>query len=767
MQNTEQILQFHLIKDELKRFAKTELGKEYASSLVAFDTKEETLIQINALKEMLNILGKFGSLPIAFSINALPLIKHAKKGGILTERDLDMIAEDVLTSMALIKFLNKVDDNATYIKNKAKEFVDLTSLEKEIHRVINKSQVVDDKASKELYEIRQQIAACEKKLSSQVLSIAYRYKDYLSDESVTIRDGHYVLPVKTTLKNKVKGIIYDISDSGFTTFIEPNEIVQLNNDIITLKIREADEVKRLLKMLTQLVALEEESIMNNNLIIGYFDFLMAKGLYANENDGIIPSYNEENIIYFKSAAHPLIDRNKIVRNSFYFDANKKIIIISGPNAGGKTVALKTVGILCYMFKCGLALPVREGNICYINNIYVDIGDSQSISDNLSTFSAHITNVSEICNKANKNDLILIDELGTGTDPLEGEALAIAIVKHLLNKDCLALISSHFSRLKEFAFTSNKIDNASMLFDETNLSPTYMYKQGVPGQSYALDVASRYNLNEKIISDAKTFLADVKSSDVNELMNELHKAALENEVNRLEVEKLRKELDKERKIFEADKNLLKEKREKLLESVNLEKEQIIEDAKDKVDEILKLLNKEDIKQHEIIEAKKALDDLAYKESVIDYNEKIEVNDYVSVPSLSLRGKVNKINGNKAHLISDGGMSFTVDIKKLHKIDTPSKKKIQNVFVDDKIMSKSVGLELNIIGKRYEEAKVELEKYLDTCRIKKLKQVRIIHGLGTGALKRMTHEYLKSANFIDSFRLGNEYEGGMGATIVILK
>lgn len=767
MQNEENILQFDLIKQYLKEYAKTELGKEAANNLSPFQTKEETLKEINALKEMLIILGKHGSLPIAFSVDALPLINHAKKGGILTERDLDMIAEDVLTSMALIKFLNKVDNSCSYIKEKAKQFIDLSSLEKEIHRVINKSQVVDDKASKELHEIRQRIASSEKKLSSQVLSIAYRYKDYLSDESVTIRDGHYVLPVKTTLKNKVKGIIYDISDSGFTTFIEPNEIVQLNNDIITLRLREADEVKRLLKMLTQLVALEEESIRNNNLIIGYFDFLMAKALYANETDSIIPDFNEENKIFFKSAAHPLIDKNKVVRNTFHFDNDKKIIIISGPNAGGKTVALKTVGILVYMFKCGLALPIREGNICYINKVYVDIGDSQSISDNLSTFSAHITNVGEILNKATKDDLILIDELGTGTDPLEGEALAISIVKYLLNKNCLALISSHFSRLKEFAFTSKNIDNASMLFDEENLSPTYMYKQGVPGQSYALDVAKRYNLNENVIKEAKEYLSSVKASDVNELMNELHKAALENEFNRLEVEKLNKELAKERKIFEADKNLLKEKREKLLESVNKEKEQIIEDAKDKIDEILKLLNKEDVKQHEIIEAKKALDDLAYKESVIDYNEKIEINDYVSVPSLSLKGRVNKISGSKALLISDGGMKITVDVKKLHKIDAPVKKKVQSTFIDEKIMSKSVGLELNLIGQRVEEALENLSKYLDMCRIKNLKQVRIIHGLGSGALKRMTHDYLKKANFIESYRLGNEYEGGMGATVVILK
>lgn len=767
MQDEKKILQFDLIKERIKEYAKTELGKQYADGLAPFSSKEETLREIKTLQEMFYVLSHYGSLPIAFSVDALPLIKHAKKGGILTVRDLDMIAEDVLTSMSLIKFLNKVDESNINIKTKAKQFVDLTSLEKEIHKVINKSQAVDDKASKELYEIRQKIGSAEKKLNSQVLSIAYRYKDFLSDESVTIRDGHYVLPVKTTLKNKVKGIIHDISDSGYTTFIEPQEIVEANNDIILLKLLEQDEIKRLLKMLTSLVALEEESIMNNNRIIGYFDFVMAKAMYGSETDSVIPSFNEEEIIEFKSAAHPLLDKNKVVRNSFYFDKNKRIIVISGPNAGGKTVALKTVGILIYMYKCALALPIRDGNICYINNIYVDIGDSQSISDNLSTFSAHITNVASICKKAQKDDLVLIDELGTGTDPLEGEALAISVIKHLLNKKCFALISSHFSRLKEFAFTSKEIDNASMLFDEQNLTPTYIYKQGVPGQSYALDVASRYNLDINIIKEAKSFLDEIKSSDVNELMNELHKAAVENEFQKAEIEKERKQLEKERKIFEADKSLLKEKREKLLESVNEEKEQILLDAKEKVEEILKSLNKKEIKQHELIDIKKQIDDLEYQQSIVEYNEKINVNDYVSVPSLSIRGKVERINGNKAFIITDAGLSFSLDIKKLHKEEGIVNRKVFRNKYDDKIMTKSVGLELNLIGQRYDEAKTNLEKYLDDCRIKNLKQVRIIHGLGSGALRRMCHEYLKGCSFVASFRSGNEHEGGMGATVVILK
>ena len=766
MQNIEEIFQFNLIQETLSTFARTSRGKNMALNLKPYEFKDELIYELESLKEMLFTIQRNGLFPISFSEDAIPLIALGKKGGILSIRDLDMIAEDVLTSFAVIKYINKIDDSCINLKEKGKEFNDLSSLEKEIHRCITKSQTIDDKASPTLFEIRKKIAKLEKELNSTVINIASRYKEFLSDESVTLRDGHYVIPVKTSYKSKVRGIIHDVSDSGFTTFIEPSDIVELNNDLVSLHFEEQDEIRKILKSLTNLCVLQEIEILKNNDLIAYFDFLMAKSLYAGEIDANIATLSEDNELYLRSARHPLIPRDKVVANSFSFNKEKRLVIISGPNAGGKTVALKTVGLLCYMHKCALAVSALEAKIPFFNNIFVDIGDNQSISDNLSTFSAHISHIGEITRRVKSKDLVLIDELGTGTDPSEGEALAIAVIKKLVSVNCIALISSHFSRLKEYAFTSKNIDNASMLFDEDNLTPTYIYKQGVPGQSYALEVADKYGLAKDIINEAKEYLTKIKESDVNELMNELHKAALNNELRAKQIQEEKAKLEKERKIFEADKNLLKEKREKLLESVENEKEEIINSAKEEVDEILKKLNNPNLKAHEVIKLKKELDDLSKAPENIHYNEKVEVGCYASIPSLNINGKVMKINGNKAYINSDSGMSFQVEIAKLHIIDEPAIKKTFKRNVDQAITS-NVGLECNVIGLHVDEAMIKVEKYLDQCQLKGHKQVRLIHGFGSGALKNAIREYLKKCSFIESYRSGNEYEGGGGATVVYLK
>ena len=766
MQVEAEVFQFSEIKKALFELAKTARGKQEALELMPFDSEKVLKEELSALDEMIKTISRNGLFPIAFSENAIPLINHGKKGGILSIKDLDMIGEDILTSFAVIKFLNKVDASFAHLIEKGKQFKDLSALEKEIHRCITKSQTIDDKASPELWEIRKSIAKLEKELNNIVISIASKYKEFLSEESATLRDGHFVLPVKTSYKTKIKGIIHDVSDSGYTTFIEPSEIVELNNNIVSLHFEEQDEIRKILKALTNLCVLQEEEIINNNNLIAYFDFLSAKALYAQEIDGVIADISDDGELYLRSARHPLIDRSKVVSNSFHFDKNKRVVIISGPNAGGKTVALKTVGVLSYMHKCGLAVSALEAKIPYFDNIYVDIGDSQSILDNLSTFSAHISHIGEITNKVKKKDLVLIDELGTGTDPSEGEALAIAVIKKLVDVGCISLISSHFSRVKEYAFTSENIDNASMLFDEESLKPTYIYKQGVPGQSYALEVADKYGLGKDIIKDAKEYLLSIKQTDVNELMNELHKAALNNELRANEIKEEKAKLEKEKKIFEADKTLLKEKREKLLEGVEKEKEEIINNAMDEVDEILKKLNEKDIKPHEVIKLKKELDDLRKAPENINYNEKIEVGSYVSIPSLGLNGKVMRLSKDKAFINTDSGMSFNVDVKKLHLIDEPPIRKTFKNNIDTKIKT-SVGLECNVIGLHVDEALERVSKYLDDCRVKGLKQVRLIHGLGSGALRNAIRDYLKKSNFIESYRSGNEYEGGGGATVVILK
>ena len=745
MQNIYLTFEFERIKESLKEFSKTELGRKYIDELIMYDNPNEMNEALLDLQEMMSCLIRFGPFPILTSANAILLIELAKKTALLTPRDLELIAEDVLTSQQITKHLNKLTDEYVRIKEIGSTFNDLENLEKEIHRVITPSLTISDNASPELKEIRRKIKKEEQALEQKVASLSFTYSKYLNDDNATIRDGHFVLPVKTVDKNKVPGIIYDVSDSGATTFIEPMEIVQLNNNLTSLKVEENEEIRKILRALTALVLLQENEIIHNNKIIAKFDFLQAKSNYASSINAEIATYSKELVVDLVNARHPLIDKEKVVANTYHLDSNKRILIISGPNAGGKTVSLKTVGILVLMNQCGLAIPVSKATLGYFNNIYIDIGDNQSLSDNLSTFSAHMSQLAEIIDLAKEKDLVLLDELGTGTDPNEGEALAYSITKHLESKKVYGMISSHFGALKELAFLNENLENSSMIFDEEHLQPTYIFKIGAPGHSYALDVASRYNISNKILDDAKQYLKNKDNSETNKL------------------DKKEKQLEKKQKELTTQETLLKQRREDLLSSVNKEKQAIIDNAKKEIDYIISQLSNTDLKLHEVIDLKKKLDSLTDKVEEVVYDEEINVDDYVSIPSLNIEGRVNRIKGNKAHILCDNGLSFDVEKTKLHKIETPKVNKKAHKTNYDIAINTNVGLELNIIGDRVEEAMNKVIKYLDNVRLKRLSTVRIIHGFGSGALRKAVHNYLNTQKDL-TYRLGGENEGGGGATVI---
>lgn len=767
MQDIYQTFEFNKIQESIKEYAKTEIGREMIDSLRMLPNQKEVTETLLDLNEMISIVNRFGVMPIATSANALYLIDLAKKTALLTPRDLNLIADDVLTSKAILKFIDKIDVSYPRIKSKTDTFEDLSSLEKEIHRVITPSLTISDKATPELKEIRDKLRRLESSLQQKVASLAFTYSKYLNDDNATIRDGHYVLPVKTVEKSHVLGIVYDVSDSGATTFIEPMEIVQINNQLTSLKVEENEEIRKILKGLTALVLLQEKEIIHNNKVIADLDFLIAKSLYANELDAVVADNSDKQIVDLVQARHPLINKNKVVANSYHIDDEKRVVIISGPNAGGKTVSLKTVGILVLMNQCGLAVSAEKATLGYFKNIYIDIGDNQSLSDNLSTFSAHMNQIGEITQKVGGKDLVLIDELGTGTDPREGEALALSIIKYLENKNCLAMVSSHFSALKEYAFLSEHIDNSSMIFDEEKLLPTYKFRQGAPGMSYALDVANRYGISVEIVAEAKDFLSKSSVNDTNELLSVLQKKL--DSASKLEDELKRKqrELDALEKKLDGDEQLLKDRRNKLLEDVKDEKQQIIDKAKKEVDEIISALSKDGTKLHEIIDLKKKLEDLEESEDIVDYNEEIQNGDYVSIPALNINGRITRINGNKARIVSDAGLSFDAELSKLHKVNAPKESKVKrNTNPIDLSLGTNVSLELNIIGMHVEEASNALIKYIDNCRLKHFKQVRIIHGFGSGALRKMTREYLDTQKDL-TYRAGDGSEGGGGATVVIFK
>ena len=608
MQDIYQTFDFYKIKEKLLEYSKTELSKSYIEELTMMSSYDEVKKNLLDLNEMTSIIIRFGPLPIGNSANALRLIEMAKKTGLLTPHDLNLVAEDVLTIDKITQYFKKIDVSYERVVAIATDINDLTNLEREIHRVITPSLTVADNATAELKEIRNKIRKLEVKLQDKIATLAFSYSQYLNDENSTIRDGHFVLPVKTVDKNKVPGIVFDVSDSGATTFIEPIDICNINNEMTSLKIQENEEIRKILKGLTALVLLQENEILHNNEVIAHLDFLSAKAMYANEIDAIVAEFSDKQYIDLQEARHPLIDRNKVVSNSFHLDEDKRIIVISGPNAGGKTVSLKTVGLLVLMNQCGLAIPVKKATLGYFKNIYVDIGDNQSLSDNLSTFSAHISQISEITNVVAGKDLVLFDELGTGTDPKEGEALALSVTKYLENKHVLCMISSHFEALKEYAFTSEIIDNASMIFDEEHLLPTYRFHQGAAGHSYALWVAKKYGIDEGIIKNAEAYLSGQDKSDALLLMDTLQKKLDETIKLEEKLLKEKKDADALAKKLEVDEANLKIRRDKLLEDVKDEKEKLLKNAREEISFILSKLNNSDIKLHEVIELKKQLEDL---------------------------------------------------------------------------------------------------------------------------------------------------------------
>ena len=763
-------LEFNKIQEKLNLYIKTEVGKNLVNTLELSTDFFLLQKELSFVEEMMNLIVRFGTLPIINSSDLAIKIGFAKKGGILTPKDLNDIAEDIETSSKVISFVKKCEGNYENIKDFIKDFNVLNHLSNSIKGVISPSLTIYDNASSKLKSIRTKIVSTQQELTARINSLVRTYSSILSDGNITLRNDHFVLPVKTTEKNKIQGIIHDVSNTGETTFIEPNSIVELNNKIYVLKLEEQEEIKRILLELTKEVLSYENEILTNNQMLGYLDFVQAKSLYGNDIDGYVATLEKEQQIHLIGAKHPLLNKDTCIPNSFELNKDHRIMIITGPNAGGKTVALKTVGLLILMNQCGLPLPTSKKPILSIfNNIYLDVGDNQSIQDNLSTFSAHITNIAQIVKNIGGKDIVLIDELGTGTSPNEGEALAISVINEILFKNSFGIISSHFEGVKILAMQNDNIINASALFDEEKLLPTYKIKVGMPGKSYGVDVASRLGMPVHIIENAKNYLANHQEQNLDNAINKLEKQYTLNE-------KLSEELNAKLKNIEAKEiesnkilaNIDKIKEEAMLEAEE-QKEELLKKARIEIDSILKELKENEIKLHTITAAKKALENLETEEIEVDSpNQEVEINDYVKIKDTNMQGKIIRKVKNNITVITQEGLSINTTTNKVIKTMAPAKKVAPRMTKGDQMIFKqSVPLELNVIGLHVDEALEKVEKYLDTCLARKIKSCRLIHGSGTGALRSAIHNYLKTLKSVDSFRLGGAGEGGVGATVVTFK
>lgn len=769
MQNVFEVLEWSRLLQKILPHARTEKGKERIAGLSPIPLKRlnEEIARFSEMDKTYYLLGR---LPIDASENLDPALELARKQGCLNVEELERICHDISLSSDLKRFFAKAYD-APKLKEYVAALPNLGHIEEKIHKVIAPDLSIYDHASPELHRIRVQLARLEKTMMQTLGTVLEEHSSMLSDSHLTLRNGHYVLPVANAYKNQVRGIVQDVSNSGGTTFIEPEKIVRLNNEMVMLRNEEKEEIHRILLELSHHVGAEEAALKEINDAIGYLDFLQAKALYGEEIHGHVASLSEKEGLFLPGARHPLLDPRKVVANDFVLSPQQKIVILSGPNAGGKTVALKTIGLCVLMFESALPLPCLEGAyVPYYSSIYLDIGDSQSLQDNLSTFSGHMANLAGILSLVGGKDLVLLDEVGTGTSPKEGEALAKAIVLSLLKNHATALVSSHFEGLKAFAFEHPEIENASMLFNEEELAPTYKIKMGLPGESYGLKVARRYRLPEDVVAMAEEELAKESDLRVSEAIARLGESTRQTE--ELKERLLREEASFKKKEQEmaAKERALLVKEERFLEDVKKEKAALIEKAEKRIAEVMDSLNSPEVKLHQAIAMKKRLEELKEKEAEESFDEEIALGDYVKIPSLGIVGKVTRIQGKRVALLTRDGMSFETTKDKLKKDKEPETKPVRRkaTSVDSLGSGPSVGLELNLIGYHVDEALIAIDKYLDACRRKGFERVRIIHGYGSGALRNATHEYLKKhASFVKKYELGGEFEGGSGATVVYLK
>ena len=658
----------------------------------------------------------------------------------------------------------------------------------EIRRCILSEEEISDNASSKLRQIRKNIKSAGERIHTELNKIISTHaKDYLQDSLVTTRDGRYCIPVKSEYKNSVAGIVHDMSSSGSTLFIEPASVVRLNNEIRELEIEEQKEIEVILANLSEMLSAYVGLIRNDYALMRRLDFIFARASLAISMNASRPLINSEGIIDLRKARHPLIDKKKVVATDIRLGETFDLLIITGPNTGGKTVTLKTTGLLVLMGLSGLHIPAADrSRIALFREVYADIGDEQSIEQSLSTFSSHMTNIVDFLDKADTDSLVLFDELGAGTDPTEGAALAVAILDSLHAKGVRTLATTHYSEIKVYALKTPGVENASCEFDVATLSPTYRLLIGVPGKSNAFAISRKLGLSENIIDDAKSLLTDQQETFEDVISDlEMKRRSLEKEKE--DAERATREIEKLKKDLEYQKSHLEEQKKKLIAQSQVEARKILQDAKDYADKSISYFAK-----HGGIASGKELEKERQnlRSQIKDLDGKIgdigkdpsrtgsltakdlKVGDAVRVISLNLKGTVSTLPDAKGYLfVTLGIMRTKVKLSDLEKIDeaeiiAPGVKKSSTGKLRIE-KSKAATTEINLLGMTVDEACMELDKFIDNAALAHLPSVRIVHGKGTGALRKGVQQYLKRNKHVKSFRLGEYGEGDAGVTIAEIR
>lgn len=784
-------LEYYKIIERLTEKASSSMGKELCKKLLPSTDINEIRLMQTQTRDALTRLFQKGSISFGSVKDIRGSLKRLEIGSSLGIAEILAVCS-LLENTSRVKSYSRNErsnTSADSLDSMFDQLSPLTPLSAEIRRCILSEDEISDDASPGLRQVRRNMKITNDRIHTQLSGLVNgSARTYLQDSVITMRNGRYCIPVKAEYKGQVPGMIHDQSSTGSTLFIEPMVIVKLNNDMRELELQEQKEIEIILSSLSQQIAEERESIALNLTLMVQLDFIFARAALAMDMNGTEPVFNEEGKVFLKKARHPLIPKKKVVPIDIRLGEDFDLLIITGPNTGGKTVSLKTVGLLTLMGQSGLHIPALDrSQLALFHEIYADIGDEQSIEQSLSTFSSHMTNIVSFLEKADSRSLVLFDELGAGTDPTEGAALAISILSYLHDKGIRTMATTHYSELKVYALSEPGVENACCEFNVETLRPTYRLLIGIPGKSNAFAISSKLGLSDSIIQRAKDQIneQDVSFEDVLSSLEE-NRITMENE--RLEIERYKEEIKALKSQLESRQEKLDAQRERILRQANEEAHKVLEEAKDYADKTMKLFHKFQKDHVDTASVERERQELRKRMNKAESNmagkpqqkkpkklltaKDIHPGDSVKVLSMNLKGTVSSRPDSKGYLfVQMGIIRSKVSLSDLELLDEPviTTPSLQKTGAGKIRMSKSasVSTEINLLGKTVDEAVAELDKYLDDAYIAHLKSVRVVHGKGTGALRKGVHDYLRRQKHVASFRLGEFGEGDAGVTIVEFK
>src|SRR6056297_918714 len=773
--------------NEVKKQADTFLGQQLISEIKPYKDLDYIKERLQEVTQAKRILNDYSKPPFGGVKDIREFLKKANKEVVLTIKELIDIENTLNAFRNNRKFFNDIrnDVDQRLIEREyslifaiGEEIDVFDDLQNEINRCIDYSGFVKDEASPKLKSLRNQLESIENRVRDRLDSITKnsKYQNMLQEAIVTRRENRYVVPVKKEYRNSFDGIVHDQSSSGMNIFMEPMEVVRLNNKLREIKEEEEREIYKILQQLTYQVAGFAEDIKDSLKQVTILDQIFAKARYSKTINGSAPSLNNRSIIKIKEGRHPLL-KNEPVPITIEAGDGFNNLVITGPNTGGKTVSLKTVGLFVLMVQSGLHIPAAEDSLVGVfNKIFADIGDEQSIEQNLSTFSSHMNNINNFLESADSKSLILLDELGVGTDPREGAALGIAILEKLKSKRAVTIATTHYSQLKSYAYSFPGVENASVEFDIESLRPTYKLIMGVPGGSNAFEIALRLGLPEEIVIKARS-LIDKDKLEVENIIQKLNKERKHFQELREKAELKENKVEKIKKEYEELLDQLKKEEKEIVREAKKEAKDIIKNAEKKSKKIIRKLKEQadqtrpelDREATEINKKmKKIKKELKVEEKELPQAKSVQIKKgmMVRIRNLGKKGRVVDIEGDKA-IIQAGVMKVNADLSDLIPIEMPDVQQERLVKKYQVKKNQSTVNSLDLRGLRYDEAQMKLDKYLDDARLAGYKTVEIIHGKGTGALRDAVQEILEKNNWVNNYRYGNQSEGGMGVTIVKIK